>query len=611
MRLQVLARAAQSGDVLQRLARLMANGEVRGECAERIESVLETLVELLAADGAALYRWDGSPERLQGVEVVPPGAPHLSPQDILAGAGVVGQVWTHGSPVVVEDYASWPHGAAPGLELGIRTAVGLPLRGVRGAHGALVVWRRRPGARLTGQEATLLELLARELALEAERQRLEREACQASRLLRALVEMPWGSGRWRGAPRPLQELVEEARRLLNGAAPIDRAGQKRWVLEDVGDGRAGCRPPAPTIAGQLHDLRNLLTLAAGRAEMLRARVRDGQAGQDALLAGLELLVEALGEGVDTLQRLQRGSGDGPAPRARSVSLAALVQQAVDLTRPRWESKVAPVQVSCEIAPGLGAIADPIGLRDALVNLILNALDAMPNGGRLRLSGAQDGDWVILEIADSGVGMDETVRRRVFQPFFTTKGERGSGLGLTMVRSVVERHGGRVELSSAPGDGTTVRLWLPAAVPVARPVCSAGQSSEDGDALAVLVVDDEPGLARVLGQLLESAGYRAVLCSSAAEALAAFAPGRFDAVVTDLDMPLMDGLTLAQRLRASDARLGIVLATGWGQQVCPEQAAAAGIDTVLTKPYRADSLTAAVRHAAASRRAAGREGAKSS
>lgn len=732
--LEPRAPIAGKAETLGELGRLLSAGWL-GDAAGHVTPFLERVAAWLGADGAALYRWDASPERLQDVWTVPADTPRLTADEILAGAGIVGQVWARGGPIVVEDYASWPHGTRAARALGVRAAIGAPLRGTRRIDGALVAWTRRPDARLGGEGGVLLELLANQLALGAERQRLEQEAAQATHLLQTFVRLAQRVSGAREEPALLDGIAEEARRLAGAQAAVltldATAGEGMWcswdggltaterrclpqrdelleaararmrargatAIEELspGEGRgqaADCGasssrrwrhvvplvwhgelvgalglywravrqpfgalhgelldalaalatpalvcmrvvprrrrpaaaiqersslapvwgvdvesgvPPSAQLAGTLHDLRNTLTLAIGRAEILRERVRGGRADRDELASELDVLVESLGGSVETLQQL-RCSPTAPstAPR-RPVALAQLAEQALALARPRWEAGPAPVEVSCKVPADLVCLANPAELRDALVNVILNALDAMPYGGVLRVNGARVEGWAVLEIADSGVGMDQELQRHVFQPFFTTKGERGSGLGLMMVRGTVERCGGRVEVVSAPGQGTTVRLWLPSSPPEGPAGAAVDDQTRAFDALAVLVVDDEPGLARVLGQLLESAGHRVVLCSSALAALEVFAPGRFDAVVTDLDMPGHDGLALAARLRAADPRVAIVLATGWGQQVSPEHTSAAGVDTVLTKPYRADTLTRALQEAASRRRFAG-------
>src|SRR5256884_3049902 len=232
---------------------------------------------------------------------------------------------------------------------------------------------------------------------------------------------------------------------------------------------------------------------------------------------------------------------------------AIVQQVVDLTRARWSDMARQrglaIAMRPELAPDLPAIMGADNeIREALTNLIFNAVDAMPNGGPLTVRTrvaqqqgppAEEGAvprFVQVEVIDSGIRMDEDTRRRCLEPFYTTKGERGTGLGLAMVYGAVQRHSAEVEIESAVGAGTTVRLIF--AVPVSIDVTAKTEVIWGAKGrLRILIVDDDPVLLKSLRDILESEGHHVVTANGGQSGIDAFrsaqtGPERFEAVITD-------------------------------------------------------------------------------
>ena len=223
----------------------------------------------------------------------------------------------------------------------------------------------------------------------------------------------------------------------------------------------------------------------------------------------------------------------PADAGKSrqlIDLNGLVEQAVALTRPRWHGQAlgqgVTIAVACELAAGLPELlADAAELREMLTNLIFNAVDALPEGGRITLRTAleeeHDGERALrLEVADTGVGMSEETRRRCLEPFFTTKGTRGTGLGLAMVYGTVQRHSGSIELASTPGAGTRFALRLPLRLPAAEVVVPMNDSHDRG-AHRILVVDDQAVLCEILVEYLTGDGHEVETALDGYEALEKF------------------------------------------------------------------------------------------
>src|SRR5690606_301008 len=235
-------------------------------------------------------------------------------------------------------------------------------------------------------------------------------------------------------------------------------------------------------AGVAHDINNALNPIVAFAELIRSKPHDA----DKVRVVAERILLAARDGAETVRRIQSFSQRRPdTSRRTTVSLTGVVREAVELARPvlGLRSPGGMVRIEESVGEELLVQANAIELREALLNLMLNAVDAMPDGGILRLVGRAEGDQVVLAVQDTGAGMTREVMRRAPEPFFTTKGPRGTGLGLSQVAGIVRRHGGALELESWPGVGTTVLLRLPAAAPA--PERTAAMPT------GILLVDDNP------------------------------------------------------------------------------------------------------------------------
>jgi CheY-like chemotaxis protein len=277
---------------------------------------------------------------------------------------------------------------------------------------------------------------------------------------------------------------------------------------------------------------------------------------------------------------------------QQVSLSQLVDEVVEVTRSRWKDEAHARGLEYEVAVHPGrtpAIAgDPSELREALTNIVFNALDAMPAGGRLVLATGVEGERVFCAVTDTGAGMTEEVRQRIFDPYFTTKGERGTGLGLSVVYGIVTRHGGDLDVRSAPGQGTTFAIRLPLARDLVEPV-DAGPVAVSGRRGRVLVIDDEKEVGDVLRDLLTREGHDVVVCAEAEDGLARLQQERFDLVVTDLGMPGLSGWEVARRVGLARPGIPVAMITGWGDRIEPAEARARGVGHVVAKPFRREQL----------------------
>ena len=291
-----------------------------------------------------------------------------------------------------------------------------------------------------------------------------------------------------------------------------------------------------------------------------------------------------------------------------VDLNVAVGQVVELTRPRWsdlpQQRGTMIELRTELAAALPAVMGAEHeIRDALTNLIFNAVDAMPGGGVLLirtrvLQQREDADDVVVEVSDSGIGMDEDTRRRCLEPFYTTKGERGTGLGLAMVYGMVQRHSAGLQIESEPGQGTTVRLIFPAQTASAVSTGRLTQSVTLNRRLRILLVDDDPLLIKSLQDTLQEDGHQITATHGGQAGIEAFTAAQrrgegVDLVITDLGMPHVDGRRVAAAVKQLSPATPVILLTGWGQRMIAANDTPAHVDRLLSKPPRLQELRAAL------------------
>ncbi|HEY0081019.1 MAG TPA: ATP-binding protein [Pyrinomonadaceae bacterium] len=346
-------------------------------------------------------------------------------------------------------------------------------------------------------------------------------------------------------------------------------------------------------AGVAHDFNNALAAILGRTQLLLRTATEEKQRRN-----LEVIETAALDAAETVRRIQTFARRSPGEPLGMVSVSRLIADAVQLTRTRWEDDARAHGLHYDLDfrrdfEGEDLIAaNPSEMREVLVNMIFNALDAMPGGGRISLREMKRERWIIVEIEDTGHGVPAALRERIFEPFFTTKGPKGSGLGLAVSYGIIHRHGGSVEVESREGEGTTFRLSFPqtragASAPVAPLRRSALPSRR------VLVVDDEEVVREVLVEMLTALDQKVVAVRSAAAALDALAADRFDLMLTDLSMPAMDGLTLAAEARRRAPEMLIALATGYGQTIPGGAPDSVLFDFIVNKPFKISDLEASL------------------
>lgn len=355
-------------------------------------------------------------------------------------------------------------------------------------------------------------------------------------------------------------------------------------------------------SGIAHDINNSISPISLYVEaLLEKETGISPRGRD----NLKTIARAIEDVSETVARMREFSRQRDTLQAMApVQLNRALHQVMDLTRVRWtdmaQQKGQVYNVRTDLARDLPEVMGVESeIREALTNLFLNAFDAMPAGGTLALRTRKDRDGrVIVEVTDSGVGMDEETRRRCLEPFYTTKGERGTGLGLAMVFAMVERHDADLEIDSAPGKGTTMRLVFPASTTVAPEPAQAARPAMPAGRMRILVVDDDPLVAKVLQDTMQIDGHQVVTADGGQAGIQAFqaalASGNpFDVVLTDLGMPYVDGSKVAAAVKEASPSTPVILLTGWGQRLQADNEIPPHVDKLLAKPPKLSDLREAL------------------
>lgn len=353
-------------------------------------------------------------------------------------------------------------------------------------------------------------------------------------------------------------------------------------------------------SGVAHDFNNTLAGILGRAQLLQRTDN-----LEKIRRGLNIIIRAAEDGAKTVKRIQDFARQRRDHDFELVDVDQLLHDVSEITRSYWkdrpEANNIHINLELQIHSHSLVMGDGSELREVLVNMIFNAVDAMPKGGMLMLSTTEVDGHAEISVSDTGSGMTPEVRARIFDPFFTTKGKAGMGLGLAVSFGIISRHQGTVEVDSVVGCGTTFRIRIPVATAEAiERSLDLETSSTSLPSIAsapllqpspttILVVDDEADVRELLRDILESEGHQVVVASGGREALSLFDDRSFDGVFTDIGMPGMNGWELARAIRERNRQIPLAVITGWGDAVGSDEQKNAQVDWVVTKPFRAEKV----------------------
>jgi PAS domain S-box-containing protein len=609
--------------------------------------MVEVVASVFGADAAAILLLDDARQELRGRAATGLGG-DLRRVSMPASAGVAAIALSTQTPVLIPDGVSADARVAnPAIRAGgFRSLMVAPLIVGGTAIGVLEVARR--SRQLDARVDRLLRIVADRIAVTMEHARLQAETSELADVVRrigegvvvtdahdsvvfanrAFAEMVGVTGealrgrRWTELLATSQDVAALTTQMRQPSwhgevMLITRAGDARPVLVTLStattpDGevqRIGVfrdvshehelrfrlireqkfRTLGSLAAGVAHNINNRLTPVLGWTEMLLERLAADEAiDRDELAHALRVINQGASDSVETVRRLQDYARPARVRGPEGVQLRDVLEQLLALTRPQWDNEAArrgiryEIDLKAEPAPLVLAVASEI--REALLNILENALAAMPSGGRLSLHIRGEHERAVVSIADTGRGMSPEVQRLAFEPFFTTRSsEGGSGLGLSLAQEIVHRYRGSIGVSSVEGAGTTFTLSFPAiTAEAARPPAFLPSL----EPMRILAVEDEPEVLDVIRAMLVATGHTVVSAASGREALELFEREPVDVVVTDLGMPGMTGLVLAEEIKRRRP-VPVVLLTGWADEL--DDTHRRHVDVLLAKPITRERL----------------------
>ena len=477
--------------------------------------------------------------------------------EVKVGEGVAGKVVEMGEPVLVDDIASDPRfNRANNPQYGNGSFICMPIRVGDRVIGVINMAKRRDGAA-------------------ADALRLPPFGSTDLQFLNALMT-------YIGYAVDNSRLLEEAQ---------SSATQLQGVVDDLKSTQAQLvrgetlRAMGQLSSGMAHHLNNLFAVILGRVELLMGKVQE-----QSVRRSLEIIQRTAQDGAEVVRRVQRFSRVQPVSDAVAVDVNQLVHEVVELTRPRWQDEAqlrgSRIEVTVETGTVGAAAGEPAPLREVLMNLLLNAADSIAQAGKITLRTWMKEDRVYCSVTDTGSGMPEEVRRRALEPFFTTKGPKATGLGLSVAYGTVQRYGGTLTVESNEGRGTSVEVSLPTAsgaASVARTPAAA--RNEPVVPLRLLVIDDELQVRATLAEMLEEQGHSVTQAPGGREGLSYLEsnPELVDVVISDLGMPDMNGWDVAKSIQGRWPKLPVGLITGWGEtEITHEERSR--VNFVITKPF---------------------------
>ncbi len=472
---------------------------------------------------------------------------------IKVGEGIAGKVAQAGDPVVVEDIETDPRFVRSNdPKYGSGSFICLPVRSRDQVIGVINLARKQPGveggtapAAFSATDLYFLNALMTNVGYAVDNARMLRDSRQSA------VQ--------------LQQALEDV-----------KAAQARLVQGET------LRALGELASGMAHHLNNLLSVILGRVDLLL-----GAAGAPEHRQRLESVRRAGLDAADVVRRMLRFTQRQNFSEMAEVDLNDLASDVVEFLRPRWDDDAHRRGARIDVRFALGQIpttrGDAAALREVLVNLLVNAFEALPEGGHVVVKTWTSEEGVHCSVTDSGTGMSDALRARATEPFFTTKGPKGTGLGLSASYGILEQHGGELSIDSAEGRGTTVTMRLPA-------IPGAVERGPAPSGLRILLIDGEDDVRRVFADMLIAEGHHVLDAGEGSEGLARLEEGElFDAVFTDLGLSDMTGWQVARAVKARRPTLTVVLITGCREDAEGSEADRRAIDFTLTKPVTLEAL----------------------
>jgi len=351
--------------------------------------------------------------------------------------------------------------------------------------------------------------------------------------------------------------------------------------------------------GVAHDFNNVLAAILGRVQLLKMQI-DTPPGKEErrkstrdLQKSLEVIEKAALDGSETIRRIQEFSRRRDDDKHfANININNVINDALEFTKVRWkdeaETKGITIHITKELSPLPSIAGSPTELREVFTNLINNAIDAIPQGGEIRVKTLMDSNYVISKIEDTGIGIPHTISSRIFDPFFTTKGPQSTGLGMSVSYGIINRHRGTIKLDSIEGQGTTFTIQLPLSEHTGKEEKVVSTSKGERKA-RILVIEDEQDVRELLKDILTEDGHEVETTPHGTKGIKVFRQNHFDLVFTDLGMPGMSGWQVAEEIKKINKKTPVALITGWGVQLKQSELKKSGVDFVVNKPFQVDQV----------------------
>ncbi|MCK5513837.1 MAG: PAS domain S-box protein [Deltaproteobacteria bacterium] len=352
--------------------------------------------------------------------------------------------------------------------------------------------------------------------------------------------------------------------------------------------------------GVAHDFNNVLAAILGRVQLLKIQFKPPSGKQEKrksmldLMKSLEIIERASLDGAETVRRIQEFSRKRTDDKNFTQSdINQLLDNALEFTSVRWKNEAESKGIKINIQKEYSSLPSTLGsaaeLREVFTNLINNALDAMPQGGSIKIKTHKENSHILVKIEDTGAGIPEDIRNRIFDPFFTTKGVQSTGLGMSISYGIIHRHKGTIVVNSSEGKGTTFTIKLPILEKLLGEKGKVVTIPRRQRKARILVVDDEEDLGQLLSDILTSEGHEVEVASNGSQGIEMFKKKSFDMVFTDLGMPSMSGWEVAEKIKTINRRVPVALLTGWNIELKDQEMRDKNIDIVIHKPFEVERV----------------------
>ena len=355
--------------------------------------------------------------------------------------------------------------------------------------------------------------------------------------------------------------------------------------------------------GVAHNFNNTLAVILGRTQLLGRSFetligkQERRKSIDDLKKSLAIIEKAAFDGVDTVRRIQEFSRKrGDDKNFTGVDLNEVIEHTLEFTKVRWKDEAGAKGIKINIQKELSLIFPIEGsgseLREVFINIMNNALDAMPKGGQISIKTFVDNSHVVVLVKDTGIGIPKDIKDRIFDPFFTTKGVQSTGLGMSASYGIINRHRGTITVDSVEGQGTTFSIKFPRPEKVIKEKKKPIANEQNGT--SILVVEDEEGVRTILKDILEDGGYKVEVAPNGKKGIKLFQEKKFNLVLTDLGMPGMSGWQVAEEIKKMNGKTKVALVTGWEVDLNNNELKKCGVDLVINKPFQMNQILGSVK-----------------